>query len=122
MADRKPASPDKQITIGGKSLTLRFSARAVMALQDLWGLETEEEVMARLAKPKSKIGDFVDVLWASFRTHHPELSREEVLEMIDAEGLDGLAASAQEVISAAMPPPNAGKPGDPPAAAARKPR
>lgn len=78
--------------------------------------------MDRLKKPGAKISDFVDILWASFRTHHPELSREEVLALVDDGGLDGLAKSAQEVISAAMPPPNAGKPGDPPPAAAKKPR
>lgn len=78
--------------------------------------------MDRLKTPKSRIGDFVDVLWASFRTHHPDLTREEVLEMVDETGLEGLAESAQQVIAAAMPPAEAGKPSNPPAAAARKPR
>lgn len=122
MADRKPASQDKQITLGGKSLTLRFSARAVLALQDLWGLESEDEVMARLKTPKSKISDFVDLVWASLRTHHPEVSREEVLAMVDDSGLDGLAASAKDLIAASMPPPAAASSENPPAAAAKKPR
>lgn len=117
MAPHKPASPDRQLKIGGRDFTIRFSIRAVMALQDRWGLASEEEVQERLKNPKNKIGDFVDILWASLRTHHPSVTPEDVMDLVDAAGLEDLAKAAQDAIVAAMPPAEA-KPRGPKAAAA----
>lgn len=112
MAEKaKPSSPDRQVQFGSKTLTLRFSLKAVLALQDLWGLSTEEEVHARLASSKNKISDFVDVVWAALRTHHADMSRDDVLELADEAGLEGLTEALGQVMEAAMPPPEAGQDG-----------
>lgn len=105
----KPASPDRPLVIGGQTFTIRFSLRAIMALQDRWGLATEEEVQARLGNPKDKVRDFVDILWASLRTHHPEITPEQVLDMVDEAGLDGLAETARAAMTAAAPPTEAAR-------------
>lgn len=122
MAPHKPASPDRQITIGERNLTIRFSLRAVLALQDLWKLENEEAVHARLKKPENQISDFVDIIWASTRSHHPELTRDEIMDLLDAAGIEGLGKAAQEAILAAIPPDEAKGGKGPRPAAAAKPR
>lgn len=83
------ANPERQISIAGKSYTLKYSARAWAALQDHFGLSSLKAVQARLAdQDQFGVGDMVAVLWAGLRTHHREVSQDDVLEMIDAMGLE----------------------------------
>lgn len=105
----QPKSRDRQIKIGGKPYKIVFGYRASLALQDHWGLETDEALFERLQKPQQKMRDFRDILWAALRTHHPEITVEDVTDMLDKEGVAGLAQSVQEAIAAAQPPADAKK-------------
>jgi len=98
-------SQDRQITLAGQSYTLRYSVRATLALKDKWGLgddkASEKEIERRMAQ--ASLSDFVTIIWAGLRTHHPELSEDQVLGWLDDGGLDGLKVAMQDTIDAAAP-------------------
>lgn len=118
----KSSSPDRTVKVGGKSLQLKFSIRAMIALQDRWGLSDDPDMAADGAKSatdkvqdriaKAAMADFVTIVWAATRSKHPELTEEDVLEMLDEAGLEGLHETLSSVMSAATPPPP--KPGSGP--------
>lgn len=98
----KPAAQD--ITwepIEGTSLQLRFSWRALAALRDLWKLPTDQAVQDHLAGLQSSgaldSSTAVDLIFASTRSKHPELSRDAVLDIFD-EGGFGVAGDLSEVL------------------------
>lgn len=98
----KPSLQDVGVTIGGRSLTLRYSIRATLALKERWGLEHDREVQARMAKPS--MSDFIDIFWAGLRTHHPEITPDDVLGILDDAGADGMADAVAQALEAAAPP------------------
>lgn len=109
----KEQSPDQPIKVGGKSLVLRFSLRAMLALRDRWKYQDDEpgtegartadqKVIDRLSDPGFE--DFVTILWAATRSHHPELTEEELLDALDAGGVGGLKGVLESVIGAGAPP------------------
>jgi hypothetical protein len=117
-AKHKAQSPDQPAKIGGKSLTLRFSLRAMLALKDKWKYVDDEpgsknartadqKVIDRLTNPGFE--DFVTILWAATRTHHPELTEEELLDLLDEGGVEGLKDTLNSVLEAGAPP-DQGKP------------
>lgn len=106
---KKPASKDRSVKIGDKTLTLVWGFRSSLALQDLWGCATDEELFERIKNPKAKLSDFVDILWAALRTHHADMDRDAVVNLLDEAGADGVAAAVQQAITAAMPPADAKK-------------
>lgn len=118
----KPESQDKPITIGGKNLNLRFSLRAMIALKDHWKLSDDEDMQAkgattgdqkvidRLSNPTME--DFVVIVWAACRSHHPEMTLDDVLSLIDDGGIAGLRETLDSVIKAGAPPPQKKKAAD----------
>lgn len=98
-------SQDRQITLAGQSYTLRFSVRATLALKDSWGIPDgkagEQEIERRMKA--ATLGDFVTIIWAGLRTHHPELTEDQVLGWLDDGGLDGLQAAMQDAIEGGTP-------------------
>lgn len=101
----QPSLQDVNVPIGGRSFTLRFSVRATLFLKKLWGLEDDREVQARLAKTQDMDG-FIDIFWAGLQTHHREMSRDDVLDVLDAAGPDGLASAVTDALAASAPPPD----------------
>lgn len=98
-------SQDRQITAAGQTYTVRFGLRAILALQDTWQLDDEKQVQARVEKADNR--DFATIMWAALRTHHPELTQEEVLGWLDDAGMDGMVGMAgqlQGAMEAAQPP------------------
>lgn len=112
-APRKTESPDHSVKVGGRNLILRFSLRATLCLKDYWGFEddpdmtadgaktAEEKVQARMAKPS--MDDFVTIFWAATRSKQPDLTREDVLELLDEGGLEGMGELLEQVTSGASP-------------------
>lgn len=113
-ATHKPESQDKPVKIGGKNLVLRFSMRAMLALKDQWKLADDadmtaegaitgdQKAIARLSNPS--MDDFVVIVWAACRTHHPDLTIEDVLALLDDGGLEGLKETLDSVVKAGAPP------------------
>ena len=95
---------DVQIELGGRSLTLRFSIKATLALKERWGLENDREVQAKMAK--ASMSEFIDIVWAGLRTHHPEISHDDVMTFLDDAGADGLTDMVTRAIEASSVPPN----------------
>lgn len=108
---------DRQITVGGKTYTLRFSIRAMAALQEHWGLKSINGIGAKLEALGDDMGadDLVAVVWSGLRTHHPELSKDDALSMLDEVGLGGLDGVIGDAFAAAAPPkqPSEGSGGGP---------
>lgn len=106
MGDIKRASADRQVTIDGKVLNLRYSIKAMAALQDHWGLKSFQQVGAKMQALGQELsaGDMVAIIWAGLRTHHPDIDKGAVLDMIDELGLNEL----QEVMTEAFAGASAG--------------
>lgn len=108
----KPSSQDRTISLGGRNLVIRFSVRAVMALRDAWkvvddpdevegALTADQKVYERLGK--NTFDDFPTILWAATRTHHPELTLEDVISLLDEAGIEGLTELG-DAMRASTPP------------------
>lgn len=111
-----PESIDVQALIGGRALVLRFSLRAVSALKDHWGLTSDdpeengakggdEKVNERVQRLQTE--DCPTMIWAFCRKHHPELTLEEVYDLVDDNGLAGIPELLMKVVQAAAPPASA---------------
>ena len=94
------APVEHQIRIGGRTLNLVFGLRAIMALQERWGLEQDREVWDRFngviadqkagKNPPIKIA--ADMFYAATRTHHrAELDWDACLDLMDGEGLKSIS-------------------------------
>lgn len=97
---------DRQVSLGGETFTLRYSFRAFGALQEHWQLATIDAVIGRLTSGAMGTDDLVGVIWAGLRTHHAGVSKEQVLDALDAIGIGGLPALVQDLqaaILAALP-------------------
>jgi len=100
---------DRQITLDGVTYSLRYSVKATIALQEAWGAESIQAAEGRLAeamKPGAAvdIADFVTIIWAGMRTHHPEMTPEQVLDLLDDGGLEGLERNMREAVEAGSAP------------------
>ena len=101
---RKPASQDRQVEVGDETYTLRFSIRAMAALQDHYGLSSLDAVGEKLQDQENlSVNDMVAVLWAGLRTHHPELTMDDAMGILDDLGVAGMQATLGEAMSSAMP-------------------
>ena len=118
----KFASADIQFSIGDRPLTLRFSAKALAALQDEWKLENLDQVAVKLGEIEGgnmSIQDAAAMLWAGLRTHHSDVTVEEALDILDGLGVSNFEALLVRAISAASGggdsapanPPKPAKPG-----------
>lgn len=93
------ANPDQQFEIGGKSYTLRFSVKAMAALQDHYQLGSVSEVLKHLSDMTNmSIDDFATLMWAGLQRHHPGMTKDEAMNVMDDLGLVG----SQAIIAAAM--------------------
>lgn len=98
------ASIERQISVAGKSYTLKYSARAFAALQDHYGLKSMKAVQERLGDAEQfGIDDMVAVIWAGLRTHHRDVSKDDVLGMIDELGLEQAGAAIGAAFAGAAP-------------------
>lgn len=99
----KRANPDVQIEAGGEAYTLRFSVKALAALQDYWELPSLDAVGQKLNQLDSgdiSVSDYTAILWAALRTHHPEATMEQSLDIFDELGIDGLTSVIVDAMSA----------------------
>jgi hypothetical protein len=97
---------DRQVTAAGQTFTIRFGLKAILALQEKWGLDDEKQVQERIEA--AALGDFPAILWAAMRTHHPEMSEDAVLGWLDDAGMEGMgdmAGQLQKAMESAAPPP-----------------
>lgn len=115
----KFANPDIQFELDGKTRTLRFSAKALAALQDEWGMENLDQVAVKLAQLESNgltVKDAAAMLWAGFRTHHPEVTVDQAFDLLDDMGLANFEALLGQAIQAAASEGGGTAPANPPRA------
>lgn len=100
----KPANADRQIVIGDNRYTLRFSVRAMAALQDHYQLPSLTAVGEKLQDSDNlSVKDMVAMLWAGLRTHHRDVSLEDALDMLDEMGLENMQSMLGDAMQGAMP-------------------
>ena len=125
-APRKVTSPEVPWNpLPGTSFTLRFSIKAVAALKDLWGLKSEQEIEAHLATMTASgelgIGTMTDMIWAATRSRHPEVTRDQILDILDDAGLESIGKLSdllEQLMGSARPEADASDARGPRAAAA----
>lgn len=93
--------PDRQIEVSGKVYTLRFSLKAMAALQEHFGLASLADLHAAMERVSAN--DVAGVIWAGLRTHHPEVTKDMAMDMADDLGLDGAMQLLNDGFGAAMP-------------------
>ena len=99
------AAQERQVTIDGKSYTMKYSLKAYVALQDHFKLSSIDEVVARLNDP-TKLGmmDIVALMWAGLRSHHRDVTMEDAFELADSVGINALQDIISAGIGASVPP------------------
>ncbi len=113
----KRANPDIQIEAGGASYTLRFSAKALAAMQDHWELPTLDAVVEKLNQLETgevTIADYTAILWAALRTHHAIVTMDQALDIFDDMGVDGLTSAITDAMSAGSAEGGSDASGNPP--------
>ena len=95
-----------QFEAGGKSYRVRLSVKALGALQHHYGLQSIDEVDAKLLafSQTSSVDDMVAILWASLRSHHPDVGKDQVLDMLDEIGLAESYRVIRDVFAASRDP------------------
>lgn len=96
------SSQDRQLTLNGKTYTLRPSLKFWARLEDRWELD-EDATRARVAQ--TKLRDLPTIIWAAMASHHPDVPEEECLDLLDAEGAEGIAKAIIKLLKAGEPPP-----------------
>lgn len=101
---KQPPPLDRQWTFGGETFTLRYSVLAIQALKQVWGFETDKQVVARLNDRQGT--DAPEMFFALTRRHHPQLSHEACRNLIDdaASQLGELGRVMGELFYAQSPP------------------
>ncbi len=108
-------NPDKGFSVNGKSYTLRFSIRAMAALQEHYGLGSLEEVGHRLQQAKTiSVEDLTAIVWAGLQTHQRGITMEETLDLVDAIGLTKVQELVNTGFAAAAAPSNSARSGSRP--------
>lgn len=98
------ALPDVPVKIGGKNLQMKFGLRAILALQAKWKLSNQREVQAHIAENKDNLDVMIDVVWASLLAHQREITRDDVLDLLDSGDTVEAIESLQRAIDAGSPP------------------
>lgn len=89
---------DDVVKIGEETFHLRFSTKAIARLQKHWDLKSPEEAMERLADIESDPLTAMPVLlWAAVYRHHPEVTLERCVDLIDDVGLKGIPELAERI-------------------------
>lgn len=87
---RKTQSPSRQITLGGNSYTLQMGFRATAAMEDHYDAPIAEigkkfEPNPETGLPTFRVKDAQVLLWAALLKHHPDLTQDDVLDLLEAE-------------------------------------
>lgn len=93
---------DRPLTLAGQTFTIRVGVKAWLALQDKWDLDEEA---ARNRVKTGKLRDLPAIIWAVLRSHHPQVSEEDVLTLLDDAGVDGIVDGVQKLLRDSDPPP-----------------
>ena len=105
----QPALPGHSFEYEGVSYSLRFSIKAMGALQDHYSLSSINEVAERLqVDSEMRVDDIVAIVWAGLRSHHPKVTKPQVLDMLDELGLEGMQDLMTKAFAAQAP---RGRPG-----------
>lgn len=96
-------SADTQADIAGQSYTLRFSVKALAAMQDHWQLPNLDAVGQKLGTLESgdaSLEDYTAILWAALRTHHADVTKEQAFDLLDDMGIEGFLSVISDCVGA----------------------
>lgn len=95
-------SPDRQITVDGKTYTIRFSFRAFKRLNEHFGTKTLRELGEALASPDIDLDTIVAIAWAGLATHHLDEPIEVAEEICDDLGFYAIKDMLNDAFVAAQ--------------------
>ncbi len=95
---------DRRIEIGGQTYTIRVSIKFFLALQEKWDLPDDAAVRAAIPDKAKNMRGMVDVVWAGLQSHHPDLSWDQTLALLDGADMGAVAEALATGMEAAAPP------------------
>jgi hypothetical protein len=108
-----PMKGEVALDVEGKTYTLRLTVNEIVALEKEWGVGVTQ-IAAKLSSGGTSLGDWVTLLQHGLRKHHPDLTIEEVGDIITAAGVPAVVAKLGESMTAAFPEMAKGGAGSPP--------
>lgn len=99
---------DRPITVNGRTYTFRFKTKEAMALQKHFAVNGKVPSVPDLvnrALVEESIEHAVALLWAGFRTHHPELTMDDVVAIFDEIGSIQIGGVFQDAAQSLSPDP-----------------
>jgi len=95
-----PKRGDVSFEAGGKTYTLRYNHRALVKLETALG-KGLMQVIAEMGKPDTmRLGTTVALLWAGLQQHHPEMTQDQAIDILDE--IDGGVPTVIAVIDQAF--------------------
>jgi len=82
-------SDEEQVEAFGEKLTLRLDFRAITVVEQALNNTPFPTVAAYVRSGTAPFSVIGEMLWALFRAHHSEVTRDEVLAMLMDKGADG---------------------------------
>src|SRR4051812_9393367 len=80
---KRPTLPERDLKIGDKSFKLVFSFRAIAALEEAYDLPIKK-IAARMQSAEDvRIVDLRNLLWAAMREHHPDMTLDDVFDVLN---------------------------------------
>ena len=95
MTNSKKAIPEVTISLAGKPYKCRFGMKAIILLDKEFGINMFEQNNVDMNTPTG-IAKF---MWAGLQKHHPELSFDLVVELLDESDMDELQNSMQKFLN-----------------------
>lgn len=90
-----PALPTASLKLGGKELTLKMGYLCLVSLQKHWKLKSYRDVQAHIAENMEDLETIGAIIWGMTRSHHKEMSLDDVYAFID--GADDLGQLMEAV-------------------------
>lgn len=78
------ALPTSEMTLNGQKLTLKMGYLCLVSLQKHWGLKSYRDVQAHIANNMEDLNIVADLIWGMTRSHHAEMSHDDVVRFIDS--------------------------------------
>lgn len=111
-----------RLLINGVEYTLRFGLNQLAILQDKLGYDDLQDVLSAVERviggTSKRFAEMRAVYWSAFHQHQPDLTEEDVFDLMESIGYEAAQAAIAQAASRAMPDPSSETAGNPPQAQA----
>lgn len=78
-----PHRGDVELPVGGKLYTLRYGHASIYALERKTGKSIMQIMREMDNADEMRIGNVIELLWAGLQKHHPEITMDDVCDLLD---------------------------------------